>query len=93
MSSTNPVLKAAAPALIAAIQAFQQFETDMGPATSWMQNYPGAKLKLLGALALQVPQLEIAEGSALENLVNTTGNGWIQKLQALNAPAAPVPAA
>jgi hypothetical protein len=83
MSSTNPVLKAAAPALIAALQAFQQFETDMGPATEWVQNYPGAKLKLLGELALQLPQLEIGEGTALETIINTTTSGWITKLKAL----------
>jgi hypothetical protein len=69
--------------LIAALKAFQQFETDMGPATQWVLNYPGAKLKLLGSLALQLPALEVDEGSALENVINTTAGAWITKLQAL----------
>lgn len=86
MSTPNPVLVAAAPSLIAALQAFKQFETDMGPATQWVVNYPGAKLKLLGALALQLPEIAIAEGSALETIVNTTADGWITKLQALAKP-------
>lgn len=88
MSSPNPVLQAAAPALIAALQALQQFEIDMGPnPLMWIAMYPGAKLKLLGALALQLPQVATAEGAALENVINTTTSGWITKLQALSKPA------
>jgi hypothetical protein len=84
VSSPNPVLKAAAPSLIAALEALQQFETDMGPnPLEWVVNYPGAKLKLLGNIALQMPQLATAEGGALDNLVNTTTTGWITKLKAL----------
>lgn len=89
MSSPNPVLIAAAPSLIAALQALQQFETNMGPnPLLWAANYPGAKLALLGALALQLPQLATAEGGALETVINTTTSSWITKLQALSKPAA-----
>lgn len=78
---------AAAPSLIVALQAVQQFETDMGPnPLLWGANYPGAKLKLLGELALQFPTIATAEGGALENVINTTTASWITKLQALNAP-------
>lgn len=84
MSTSNPVLVAAAPALIVALQALQTFEADMGAnPLAWVANYPGAKLKLLGALALQLPQIATAEGGALESLINTTTSGWITKLQAL----------
>jgi hypothetical protein len=85
LSTPNPVLAAAAPSLIAALQAFQQFETDIGtnPAM-WVANYPGAKLKLLGNLALVLPQIATSEGAALEGLVNTTIAGWISKLQQLS---------
>jgi hypothetical protein len=83
MSTPNPVLVAAAPSMIAALKAIQQFETDMGPATQWVANYPGAKLKLLGALTLLIPQVAIAEGGALETIINTTTSGWITKLEAI----------
>ena len=77
-------VKAAAPELISALQAFQQFETDMGvdPA-QWVVRYPGAKLKLLGTVALLLPQVVTGEVTALQAVVNTTTNGWIAKLQSL----------
>lgn len=89
---TSPVITeieaAAAPALISSLQALQAFETDMGAnPLLWVANYPGAKLKLLGTLALQLPQIATAEGGALENVINTTTSSWITKLQALKAPA------
>jgi len=84
MSTPNPVLVAAAPSLISALQALQQFETDMGTdPLQWAAKFPGAKLKLLGTLALQLPTIATAEGAALENVINTTTNSWIAKLQAI----------
>ena len=89
MSSPNPILVAAAPSLISALLALQQFETDMGPyPLVWVANYPGAKLKLLGTLALQLPTIATAEGGELETVINTTTSGWITKLQGLSKPAA-----
>jgi hypothetical protein len=86
MSTQNPILAAAAPALINALQAIQQFETDLGPnPANWVVNLPGAKLKLLGTLALQLPTIATAEGAALNTVINTTTAGWITKLQALSA--------
>jgi hypothetical protein len=86
MSTPNPALVAAAPSLIAALQAIQQFETDIGPdPTKWILTLEPAKLKLLGALGLLLPGLESSEVSALGTIINTTTSGWITKLQALTA--------
>lgn len=82
-TTPNPILVAAAPSLISALQAFQAFEADMGAnPLLWGANYPGAKLKLLGELALQLPALATAEGSELESVITTTTSSWITKLQA-----------
>lgn len=87
-STPNPVLVAAAPSLIAAIEAVQQFETDIGTdIAQWPLKVPAAKLKLLGNLALLVPGLEGAEVAALGTVINTTTAGWISKLQALSSSA------
>jgi len=87
MSTPSPALEAAAPSLIIALQALQTFEADMGPnPLQWVANYPGAKLKLLGTIALQLPSIATAEGALLENVINTTTAGWIAKLQALPKP-------
>jgi hypothetical protein len=53
----------------------------------WAANLPGAKLKLLGTLALQLPEVAVAEGGVLENVIGTTTASWITKLQALPKPA------
>lgn len=88
MSTPNPVLVAAAPSLIAALQAIQQFETDIGPdPTKWVLTVEPAKLKLLGALGLLLPGLEQSEVSVLATIINTTTAGWITKLEALSKPA------
>lgn len=92
MSAVNPVLQAAAPSLIKAIQAVQQFETDIGTNVAlWPMTVPAAKFKLLGNLALLLPGLEASGVTAAENIINDTTSGWITKLQAL-APAASQPA-
>jgi hypothetical protein len=95
-SAPNPVLKAAAPVLITAIQALQQFETDMGTnPLEWGANYPGAKLRLMGSLALQLPALANAEGGALSGFIGSTTNSWVSELRAIVAyvpPAAPAAA-
>jgi hypothetical protein len=84
----NPLVQAAIPTAIAVIQAAQQFETDIGTDPSkWVLTVGPAKLKLLGNLGLLLPPLEVAEGSALQGIINTTGDGWIAKLKAAQAPA------
>lgn len=83
MSTPNPIEQAAIPSAIAALQAIQQFVTDMGnDPTKWPLNYPGASLKLLGTLQMQVPGLLNSEGSAVQTEVHTKINGWISSLQA-----------
>jgi hypothetical protein len=87
-TASNPTLVAAAPSLISALQAFQAFEADMGAnPLLWAANYPGAKLKLLGELALQLPALATAEGGELESVITATTSSWITKLQAAIASA------
>lgn len=89
MSTPNPALVAAAPSLIAALQAIQQFETDIGAdPTKWLLTLEPAKLKLLGALGLLLPGLESSEVSVLGTIINTTTAGWITKLQAISKPPA-----
>lgn len=90
---TNPVVTqieaAAAPSLIAALLAFNQFETDIGTdPLQWAAKVPPAKLKFLGTLGLQLQPLIGAEFVAGEAVINTTTAGWITKLQALKAPTA-----
>lgn len=88
MSTPNPVTispieKAAIPSAIAVLQAVQQFVTDLGTdPTKWALNLPGAELKLLGTIQLQVPTLLVSEGSAVQTEVNTKISGWITSLQA-----------
>lgn len=84
MSTVNPILQAAAPSLIKALQAVQQFESDIGTnVAQWPITVPAAKFKLLGNLALLLPGLEGSEVGAAENVINTATSGWITKLQAL----------
>jgi hypothetical protein len=89
MSTPNPFEQAAIPTAIAALQAFQQFETDLGTdPTKWALNYPGAKLKFLGTLSLQLPVLAQAESGALMGAANTQISSWITTLKAAQTPPA-----
>lgn len=85
-TSANPALVAAAPSLIAVLQAIQQFNSDMGtnPA-AWPANFPGAQLKLTGTVALALPQLEVAEAGALMTEVNSKIGSLITSLQGLSS--------
>jgi hypothetical protein len=84
VSTPNPALVAAAPSLISAIRAIQQFETDIGTNIAlWPVTIPAAKLKLLGALGLLLPGLETSEVTALGTIINTTTAGWITQLEGL----------
>lgn len=83
MSTPNPIVDAAIPSAIAALQAIKQFNLDMGAdPTKWVLNYPGASLKLLGTLQMQVPSLLDSEGAAAQATVNTKIDSWIASLQA-----------
>lgn len=88
MSSTapNPALVAAAPSLIAALQAVQTFVTNLGPdPTKWPLTGPGALQVLAGTLELQLPTLVNAEAGALTTALNTQIAGKIAQLQQIQA--------
>jgi hypothetical protein len=87
--TTNPILKAAAPTLITALQEFQtalntiltgdpmQIPMRAGPATAI----------LVGQLQLLLPGLAVAETGVVQADINVKIGGLISQLQALNAPA------
>jgi hypothetical protein len=84
MSTPNPVLVAAAPSLIAAIQALEAFVANLG--TDPLQipvKFPGALQVLLGQLELQLPAVAQAEFSTLQAQANAKFAAWITSLQAL----------
>jgi hypothetical protein len=83
MSTPNPFLSAAIPELVAVLNAVKQFNVDMGAdPTKWVLTFPGAQLKLLGSIQLQVPALAGAEAGAAQTAVNSKIDGWITSLQA-----------
>lgn len=86
MSTPNPALVAAAPSLVATLQAIQQFLTNMGtdPA-QWVLKFPGASQVLIGTVQLQLPALAAAEATTMSNQINTQLNTWITQLQALTS--------
>lgn len=90
MSTPNPALVAAAPSLIAILQAFQQLNTDMGAnPINWAVNWPGASLKFVGAVDLQFPTLATAEVGVVQSDLDTKAASAISYLQGLLAtPAA-----
>lgn len=92
MSTPNPVLVAAAPSIINALKAVEQFSLDIGtdPA-KWVVTVPGALTKLLGTLELQIPLVVSAEGGALQAAVTAKVNDLIAKLTAATT-TAPAPA-
>jgi hypothetical protein len=91
MNTSNPLIQAAIPTAIAALQAVQQFEADIGPdPTKWVLTVEPAKLKLLGALGLLVQPLGAAEGAAGLGILTTVTNGWISTLKAAQVSASTV---
>lgn len=84
--STNPVLKAAVPSLLAVISALNQFFANIG--TDPVQiaaKLPGAAKVLLGTIEMQLPGLAASEVGALEAEINTKLAGWATSLAALQA--------
>ena len=79
MSTPNPVLVAAAPALDAALAALETFVTNLGPdPTKLVVTFPGALSVLIGQIQLQFPTLVNAEYSVVATEAQT-------KLAALRA--------
>lgn len=83
MSTPNPVVTAAAPALIAALEAIQTFVGNLGTDPAQVAiKFPGALQVLLGTIELQVPALATAELGALQTEVNGKIAALIAKLKA-----------
>ena len=84
MSTPNPIVKAAAPELMAIIDALSAGVTAMGPdPLQWAVKWPGVLLSLQGAILTQLPTLATAEGGALQTEVQSTMANWVSKLKAL----------
>lgn len=83
-TTTNPVLVAAAPALINVLQAIQAFATNIGPdPAQWVLKLPGAFNVLLGDVEMQLPVLAAGEAGALQAVVNTRIGALITQLKAV----------
>lgn len=81
MSTPNPVLAAAEPALLAVLQSLQTFIANLG--TDPMQvavKFPGAVQVLLGNIELQLPVLAGSEFAALQGQVNAKLEAWVKQL-------------
>jgi hypothetical protein len=94
MSTPNPVLVAAKPAIINALKAVNQFAVDIGPnPAQWALLVPGALQKLLGTLEMQIPLVVTGEAGALQAAINAKVNELIAKVEAATGGAQvnPVP--
>jgi hypothetical protein len=83
-ATANPALAAAAPSLVAALQAIQTFFATIGtdPA-QWPVKIVPAQTILLGQLGLQIPALTQAEVGAGFTAADNVISGWITKLKAV----------
>jgi hypothetical protein len=82
MSSPNPFQAAAAPALIAVLQALQAFLVNMG--TDPLQlavKFPGALQVFLGTVEMQLPAVATAELGAVQTAANAKIAALIAELQ------------
>jgi hypothetical protein len=88
MSSTpNPILKAAAPTLITALQELQTAINTIltgDPLQIPMRAGPAVAI-LIGQLQLLIPGLAVAEQGVVQTEVNTKLGGLITQLQAIQA--------
>jgi hypothetical protein len=83
MSTPNPLLVAAAPSLIASLEALQTFVANLGTDPAQVAiKFPGAAAVLLGQLELQAPALLAGEFGAAQTAVNGQINNLIAKLKA-----------
>ena len=83
MSTPNPIVAAAAPSLITALQALQTFFTNLGTDPAQIAvKFPGATQVLLGTLEMELPGLAQSEIGALQTAANAKIAAWIASLQA-----------
>jgi hypothetical protein len=82
MSTTNPVLAAAAPSIIAVLQDLKTFVTNLGTDPAQVAvKFPGALQVLLGSVEMQLPALATAEFGAAQTAANARIDAWIASLQ------------
>jgi hypothetical protein len=85
MSTSNPVLSAAAPSLITVLQQLETMVTTIttgDPALIAARVEPALQI-FLGQVMLQLPGLESAELSAVQTTINTKIGSLIASLQKL----------
>lgn len=83
MSTPNPIVAAAAPSLIAVLEAVQTLITNIGTDPAQVAvKFPGALQIFLGTVEMQLPALASSELGALQSTVNTKISGWITSLKA-----------
>ena len=71
MSTPNPVLEAAKPAILASLQALQTFLTNLGTDPAQVAvKLPGAAQVLLGTIEMQLPGLAASELGAVQADLN-----------------------
>lgn len=83
MSTPNPVLTAAAPAIVAVLQAAKQLITNLGADPAQIvAKAPGAFSVFVGTVEMQFPSLVSAELGAVQTDVNAKIDALIAKLHA-----------
>jgi hypothetical protein len=86
MSTPNPFVAAAAPSLIAILQALQSFLTNLGTDPAQVAvKFPGALQVFLGTVEMQLPAVAGAELGAVQTEANAKITALIAKLQAPTA--------
>lgn len=91
-ATVNPILKAAAPTLITALQEFKAAINTIltgDPLQIGMRAGPATAI-LVGQLQLLLPGLAVAEVGVAQADVTSKIDGLIGQLQELSTPAAPV---
>lgn len=80
---SNDLVKAAAPAIVAVLQAFNQFIVNLGTDPAQIAaKFPGAVQVFLGTAELQLPAVITAELDAVQTDVQAKVAALIAKLQA-----------
>jgi hypothetical protein len=82
MSTPNPFVAAAAPSLIAVLEALQAFLTNIGTDPAQVAiKFPGALQVFLGTVEMQVPLVASAELGAVQTAANAKIADLIAKLK------------
>lgn len=86
MSTPNPVLVAAAPAIVSVLESLKVFVANLGTDPAQVAiKFPGALQVLLGSVELQLPALASAEFGAAQSAADAKIDAWIASLKAHTA--------